>query len=121
MRVVSTKWSPTAKSWWPSCKQIRWKQIKVLVNALIVQVEFSGKADRGLVRFRDLPGVGRIRSWREEKNQKKERGHVDFAASHSTHRWRQDSAENEQQEVSLLNLNNLGGKTMRVMVIIKAD
>jgi hypothetical protein len=55
------------------------------------------------------------------ESQKKGRGHVDFAASHSTHRWKQDSAENEQQEVLLLNLNNLGGKTMRVMVIIKAD
>jgi hypothetical protein len=53
------------------------------------------------------------------ESQKKERGHVDFAASHSTHRWKQDSAENEQQEVLVLNLNNLGGKTMRVMVIIK--
>ena len=52
---------------------------------------------------------------------KKGRGHVDFAASHSTHRWKQDSAENGQQEVLLLNVNNLGGKTMRVMVIIKAD
>jgi len=49
------------------------------------------------------------------ESQKKERGHADFAASHSTHRWKQDSAENEQQEVLLLNLNNLGGKTMRVM------
>jgi hypothetical protein len=38
-----------------------------------------------------------------EKPKKKERGHVDFAASHSTHRWKQDSAENEQQEVLLLN------------------
>lgn len=55
------------------------------------------------------------------ESQKKERGHVDFAASHSTYRWKQDSAENEQQKVLLLNLNNLGGKTMRVMVIIKAD
>ncbi|HLX82437.1 MAG TPA: YciI family protein [Terriglobales bacterium] len=32
-----------------------------------------------------------------------------------------NSAENQQPELSLLNLNNLGGKTMRVMVIIKAD
>jgi hypothetical protein len=30
------------------------------------------------------------------ESKKKERGHVDFAASHSTHRWKQDSAENEQ-------------------------
>ena len=62
---------------------------------------------------------GYIRGGRRKP--KKGRGHVDFAASHSTHRWKQDSAENEQQEVLLLNLNNLGGKTMRVMVIIKAD
>ena len=55
------------------------------------------------------------------ESQKKEKGHVDFAASHSTIRWKQDSAENEQQELLLLNLNNLGGKSMRVMVIIKAD
>src|SRR5262245_20884099 len=63
----------------------------------------------------------RLCSRREEKDKKKERGHVDFPASHSTHRWKQDSAENEQQEALLLNLNNLGGKTMRVMVIIKAN
>jgi hypothetical protein len=55
------------------------------------------------------------------ERQKKERGHVDVAASHSTHRWKEDSAENEQQQVLLLNLNNLGGKTMRVMVIVKTD
>jgi len=35
-----------------NAKAISWS----LVNALIVQVEFSGKADRGLVRFRDLSG-----------------------------------------------------------------
>jgi hypothetical protein len=56
-----------------------------------------------------------------KRKPKKGGAHVDFAASHSTHRWKQDSAENEQQEVLLLNLNNLGGETVRVMVIIKAD
>jgi hypothetical protein len=30
------------------------------------------------------------------ESQKKRRGHVDFAASHSTHRWKQDSADNWQ-------------------------
>jgi hypothetical protein len=57
---------------------------------------------------------------RGKRKQKKGRGHVDFAASHSTLRWKENSAENEQ-EVLRLNLNSLGGKTMRVMVIIKAD
>ncbi len=37
---------------------------------------------------------------------KKKVRHVDFAASHSTHRWKQDSAAHEQQEVLLLNLNH---------------